>query len=310
VTAIGNATAVVDSSRLCPAQFEATLPGRAGQVVRLFGDRLRIVDFYDEMGSAVYHELTRDDHSEVAELTRLLRRCDGAVLELACGAGRLTLPLLAGGREVVAVDKSSRMLELLAERLAGPGGRRLAARLTMLLADMTQIALGRKFGAIVLGTTSVSLLGATERCELFKRVREHLADGGRFFMSNLEVSAPDQTQPVESVEVIVTSPAPGANASRDGDGVQALCTLFEYVDWQRARRFVSVLRQTAVGDPLLATTSTCLIETERLEAELQHCGLTVVDRWEVAGLHRIGAVTHRTVLLEARLSEPQRGEEV
>ena len=148
----------------------------------------------------------------------------------------------------------------------------------------------------MLGTTSVSLLGADDRCSLFERVREHLADDGRFFVSTLEIGAAEQERPVESVEVFMSSRAAG--------GVpDALCTFFEYVDWQRGRRFVSVLRQGAAGEALLATTSTNLIETGQLEAELQCCGLTIVERHQVAERWAIGPVAHGTVLLEARRSD-------
>ena len=127
MTAIETTPAAAEPGAQLLATSAVALPGHAGEVARFFGDRLRVVDFYGPHGSAVYDELTRHDQSEIAELVRLLRHCDGAVLELACGSGRITLPLLACGRDVVAVDNSGRMLELLDERLATPRGKRFAA---------------------------------------------------------------------------------------------------------------------------------------------------------------------------------------
>lgn len=284
-----------------PSREVDGLPGRAGDVARLFGERVRIVDFYDGQGSAIYHQLTHDDRSEVAELVRLVRRCEGAVLELACGSGRLTLPLLTCGHEVVAIDNSPRMLELLAQRLATHAGARVASRLTSAEADITRLALGRQFGAVVLGTTSISLLDAGQRRALFERVREHLDADGRFFVSTLEISAADTLHPAESAEVFLTQQST-LGAAAFNDIPDAMCTLFEYVDWQRERRWVSVLCQPALGDPLLATTSTHLIATPELEAELLRCGLAVVERHEVAGIAAIGSLARRVVLLETRLA--------
>jgi SAM-dependent methyltransferase len=68
--------------------------------------------------------------------------CD--VLELGCGAGRLTRALGAAGHRVVAVDESAAML---AE--VGPGAE-------CVLADAAALSLGRRFDAVVLASYLVN----------------------------------------------------------------------------------------------------------------------------------------------------------
>lgn len=263
---------------------DLSLPGRAREVARALGERLRIVDFYDAAGSAVYERLTRDDHSEVAEFVAWVRRCGGPVLELACGAGRLTLPLLSCGHEVVAVDNSPTMLQLLAQRLDTPAGRRLAPRLTTVVGDMTRLDLGRQFRVVVLGTTTISLLDVDQRRALFQRVAAHLDEDGRFFVSTLEFEAPRDLAPAESVQTFA-----------DGD---AQCTLMEYVDFVESRRWVNLLRESPDDEPLLVTTTTHVLDTAELEEEMVRAGLAVVGRQVVTTAPFFDASPRHTILLE------------
>ena len=72
-----------------------------------YGDAF--ADVYDDWYADV-----SDVDATVAAITELAG--DGAVLELGVGTGRLALPLAANGVDVVGVDASSAMLDLLAEK--------------------------------------------------------------------------------------------------------------------------------------------------------------------------------------------------
>ncbi len=75
-------------------------------------------------------------------LAALPPACD--VLELGCGAGRLTRAILGAGHRVVAVDQSPEMLAL-----APPEAERV-------LADAASVELGRRFDAVVLASYLVN----------------------------------------------------------------------------------------------------------------------------------------------------------
>lgn len=97
------------------------------------------------------------------------------VLELACGSGRITVPLAASGVDVTGVDISPTMLERARAALAESG---VTAKL--IEADMRSLDLGRRFDAVVIAANS--LLHLTTRDDFaraFDAIRQHLAPGGR-----------------------------------------------------------------------------------------------------------------------------------
>ncbi|NQX11067.1 class I SAM-dependent methyltransferase [Microbacteriaceae bacterium VKM Ac-2855] len=140
-------------------------------------------DLYSAAGSAVYEHFTAEDRSEIAPLTAAVRRTVGPILELACGGGRITIPLLSLGRAVVGVDLSSTMVEILRTRVADLPPTRIHPGTRFVVGDMTDFALPERFGAIVLAATSVALLDAAGRRALLDGARRHLSDDGRFFIT-------------------------------------------------------------------------------------------------------------------------------
>src|SRR5215212_6148089 len=109
---------------------------------------------------------------------RQISRYGHPVLELACGTGRLAIPLAEGGVEIVGLDISPHMLEL-AERKALERG----ARITLVRGDVRTFNLGRRFKLILIPAQSLSHLHQREEIEAcLTRVRQHLAEGGRFLI--------------------------------------------------------------------------------------------------------------------------------
>ncbi|NQX04200.1 class I SAM-dependent methyltransferase [Rathayibacter sp. VKM Ac-2856] len=135
-------------------------------------------DLYGPDGSVVYEHFTADDRSEISPLLAAVRRTGGPILELASGGGRLTVPLLGLGRPVVAVDLSPTMIDILRSRIATLPAARIAAGSRALVGDMTCFHLPERFGAVVLGATSIALLDRAGRQAFLRVARAHLADGG------------------------------------------------------------------------------------------------------------------------------------
>jgi SAM-dependent methyltransferase len=99
------------------------------------------------------------------------RRCGGPVLELACGTGRLTLPLALDGHEVVGLDLSRSMLAAAVRKAAENG-----IRASFVLGDMREFYLGQRFGLIVISCNSLAHLTETEDLRsCLRSVRQHLA---------------------------------------------------------------------------------------------------------------------------------------
>lgn len=146
---------------------------------RLERERVSLLkeDLYSAAGARFYDDLVGGDRSEVREFVALARRCDGRVLDLAAGGGRLTLPLLSIGKAVTALDLSAGMLDLLRE--AAPED----TDLEVVHADMRDFRVARHFDLVVLGATSITLLDLDGRRRLFDSVRRHLSARGRFVLS-------------------------------------------------------------------------------------------------------------------------------
>jgi SAM-dependent methyltransferase len=95
-----------------------------------------------------------------------------AILELGCGAGRLTHALLALGHPVTAVDQSAAMLAQVqgAETVLG---------------DIETLDLGRTFPAVLLASQLINHVDAGQRATLLASCRRHLAPQGTLLLQRL-----------------------------------------------------------------------------------------------------------------------------
>jgi SAM-dependent methyltransferase len=87
-----------------------------------------------------------------------------AILELGCGAGRITHPLIALGHPVVAVDESPEMLAHIRDA-------------ELVCARIQELSLGRRFGAVLLASHLINADDETRRMFL-QACRRHVADDG------------------------------------------------------------------------------------------------------------------------------------
>ena len=87
-----------------------------------------------------------------------------SILELGCGAGRVTHPLIALGHPVVAVDESPEMLARVR------GAETVCARIQ-------NLSLGRRFGAVLLASHLINADDETRRTFL-DACRRHVAEDG------------------------------------------------------------------------------------------------------------------------------------
>ncbi len=113
---------------------------------------------------------------------RWAERTGSPVLELACGTGRLTLPLAADGFEVRGLDLSPSMLQVLhgkAENLA-PGAR---GRLQVVEGDMSDFSLPETFSLIFIPDRSFQgLIHSQQQEGCLRCAKRHLRPGGYFII--------------------------------------------------------------------------------------------------------------------------------
>jgi SAM-dependent methyltransferase len=121
-----------------------------------------------------------DRHGDKPPRATLLRALEGfggrtgAAVDLGCGIGRDTLPLLRAGWHVLAIDREAQAIARLTERAAAED---LAARLTTRIAAIEDVAIP----PCDLVVASFSLFGLGEALpRVWSRLAAALRPGGRF----------------------------------------------------------------------------------------------------------------------------------
>jgi 2-polyprenyl-3-methyl-5-hydroxy-6-metoxy-1,4-benzoquinol methylase len=109
---------------------------------------------------------------------RQIARYGQPVLELACGSGRMTIPLANEGVNITGLDISEKMLDLAKLKVSKRG-----VRIRFIQGDIRSFDLGQKFKFIFIPAQSVSHLHTREEIEnCFSCVRQHLMSEGRFLI--------------------------------------------------------------------------------------------------------------------------------
>lgn len=132
------------------------------------------------------------DDRDVVFYRQLLERLQPRrVLDLACGSGRLTLPLAAssaGPESVVGIELSDDMLAQ-ARRKLGEVDDRVAGRVTFERGDMRSWTSTTSFDLVLIGCSSIShLLSLDDRLAVWRHAYAALTPGGRFVV---DITMPD-----------------------------------------------------------------------------------------------------------------------
>jgi SAM-dependent methyltransferase len=102
-----------------------------------------------------------------------------SILELGCGAGRVTWRLAELGHFVIGIDQSIEMIRHVAER----------AGVTVLRADIETLSLDQTFEGVVLASYLVNVPDRTKRFRFLAACRRHVADDGAVVIQRLDPEA-------------------------------------------------------------------------------------------------------------------------
>lgn len=145
---------------------------------------------YDAM-----HESVAPIRGDVAFYRRQARATGGPILEIACGTGRVSVPLARAGFDVTGLDLSPHMLAI---ARAKPG----ADRVRWVRGNMRRFSLGRRFRLILVPFRSFQrLLTVEAQRECLECIRRHLRPGGTLVLSlfdpRLDLCTPGPKVPEE-----------------------------------------------------------------------------------------------------------------
>jgi cyclopropane fatty-acyl-phospholipid synthase-like methyltransferase len=138
-----------------------------------------IAEYYDyDMG-------LNNPGKDIAFYREYAVRARGSVLELGCGTGRITIPLVKAGCNVTGLDCSRPMLEQMWRKIETQLSPEEKGRLNYLCMDMREFDLQTRFALIICPFAAFTyLVEESDQARFFQRVKKHLAHDGLFIVDS------------------------------------------------------------------------------------------------------------------------------
>ena len=142
---------------------------------------------YARIDSALYDHYTLGLVGDTRFYVEEARKSTGRVLELACGTGRITIPLARAGVDVVGVDLSPSMLAIARKKVAELSEED-AKRVSLVEGDMRSFYVdtpgGERFGLAMIPFRSFChILTPEDQARVLDRIRDNLIDDGRLIIN-------------------------------------------------------------------------------------------------------------------------------
>lgn len=225
---------------------------------------------------------------ELAFYQRQAERAGRRVLELACGTGRLSIPLAHAGLDVVGIDRSPTMLAAAQQRADASG-----AAPRWIAADMRDFALGAVFDLIFIPINSLCHLERTDDARAcLATVRRHLAPTGRFvidvFNPSLEILVRDSSRWYDL----------GDYVGPDGRTVR----LSERNRYDRATQINAIVWRFEREDEPAVDLALRMRQffPQELDALVTGSGMRVIDKYGTYGEKPFQSDSHQQIVVTAR----------
>ena len=169
---------------------------------------------YDDC-SVCYDLLWGDMNNDLPFFLEMAKETGGPVCELACGAGRVLLPLARAGFEITGIDLSQAMLDKLQAKL-DKELREVQSRVALKCADMRDYRFTQKFKLVFCAFNSFLHMMTTEdQLACLRSVRDYLTEDGRLVISifapayqrlatNLDTEVSVERDPETGRDMVVT----------------------------------------------------------------------------------------------------------
>lgn len=130
---------------------------------------------------APFYDIEHDRFSEDLDMYKNYAELSGGkILELACGSGRVLLPLAEEGYELTGVDNSAKMLEIAQQRLQE---KELAGHCQLITQDMRKLQLGQKYRLAIIALGSFGhITTRKDQQSTLAAIRAHLSPGATLIL--------------------------------------------------------------------------------------------------------------------------------
>jgi len=128
-------------------------------------------------------------------------RINGNILELACGSGRITIPLAKAGYEIWGMDISNAMIELFRKKIKDLP-EDVAQRIHLVHENMTNFRINKKYQLIIIPFRSYqALIEDNQQNMCLKNVYNHLSEDGIFIITFFKPIDDIENNWVKNVEI-------------------------------------------------------------------------------------------------------------
>lgn len=232
-------------------------------------ERLNIkeVNFYEGDFAHLYAKSGDDGdyQSEIEFYISQARMCGKKVFEIACGDGRIGIPLAIAGFFVTGVDISSDMLDIYKNKIMEVYPD-IKKRITLIQANVCNLINSGVYDLIILPATTICLFKDEEILKIFKFVEEHLSDNGKFIF-DLEIKNKDCY--MKGCSLV-------SEYSWDSDDKYNIAIFQEFANWDEEYALVNIYSETIDEkgtNRTLSYTKKRIISKELIEKLVEKSGL-------------------------------------
>lgn len=149
----------------------------------------REVNQYDQYKASLYDAYFTGVNGDVDFYLQEALRMEGAVLEVGCGTGRISLLLASAGVKITALDSSAEMLDVMRRQLAEVDDA-VRSRIAVVQDDIRTVRLSERYRqAIIPYRTFMHLLTPQDQVQALRNIHRHLLPKGRLIFNIFDPSA-------------------------------------------------------------------------------------------------------------------------